>query len=500
MVNKVKSVLTAACLWFMMLSATTLLAAFFPENPRDIRETTSYDSMVEILESVKGNPMITITEEGESVEGRKLFLVRFAREDDNDPWKIFFVGTQHGNEPAGKDALLYMIEQIHADPSLLPPNTELYILPLANPDGAEADERRNANDADLNRDHMTLLEPETAILHELQQRIMAHVAVDCHEYTRDSGRYADAGAMRWPLIMLGAVNHPLVDQDIRSAASTWVDGAERLFEEKGINFGEYYVGGPPPEELRLSTPDPDDLRNGLGLYNTLSFIIESGVNRGAEDPDANLGERVEAYYILLSFLMDQRDARPQLREVIEKARNSSTPEFLPTNFFWANATNTITEYPMLDLATGRKRIVRTANFMHDLVVKNYVTTPDGYIIEAAHADLFATLLDRHGIPYETIEEAKPMRFQQAKLLRLEEEYDPVYNRYDGRQIVELQDVREGTIPPGSIYVKVEGLEGLRACAILEPAMLYGLYQFAPFKGTASAEGILPVARTLPWKR
>jgi len=61
------------------------------------------------------------------------------------------------------------------------------------PDGAEAGTRKNSAGADLNRDHVTLFQPETEALHRVARRVKPHLAVDAHEFGRDSrsGRRRD---------------------------------------------------------------------------------------------------------------------------------------------------------------------------------------------------------------------------------------------------------------------------------------------------------------------
>ena len=51
-----------------------------------------------------------------------------------------------------------------------------------NPDGSEINVRRNANGADLNRNHLILTEPETIALHRLFNKYLFEATMDVHEY------------------------------------------------------------------------------------------------------------------------------------------------------------------------------------------------------------------------------------------------------------------------------------------------------------------------------
>ena len=59
-------------------------------------------------------------------------------------WKVLLFAQLHGNEHAGKDALLTLIDEIAADPSRLPEQVDLWSMPMINPDGAEAGTAQNA--------------------------------------------------------------------------------------------------------------------------------------------------------------------------------------------------------------------------------------------------------------------------------------------------------------------------------------------------------------------
>lgn len=492
--------LTSVTLMLAGLSGTAL-ALEFPSTPGELERPILYEEMEPWLLSLDEQyDIVTVTVEGESVAGRDIHLVKVSHGESADPWKVLAIGAQHGNEHSGKDALLYMIHEIVRDPSLLSAGTELYIIPMANPDGVNADQRRNGNNADLNRDHTTLFQPETQALHRVQQRIRAHMVIDCHEFTRDGSHFLAKGWKKWPLITLGTVNSPYVDQQIVELADARLEDAHKLFADGEVSFMEYLVGGPPPEEeLRPSTPDADDARNGLGAYGSLGFIIEAGIFRGNEDPQADFGPRVAAYRDLLWDLINGGDQRTE-RDAIAAAREADAPEFLPTNYFWATtpANSQPFPYPVLDAETGESLIVPTAAHMRDLVIKNFVPRPIAYAIDARVAPFYADLLNRHAIPYEKFETNRTITVEEAQLVRVEDTEDTVYGRYAGRQIMDRKAAAEREFPAGSLMVPVVGMaiEGRRAALLLEPMKLYGLYQYEPFLDTVGDDGIVPVYRVM----
>ena len=484
----------------LLITAGSLFSADphpLPENHRDLTRPANYEQIKQLLQSASEKEFIEMETIGRSVEGRDLFLVKLDHRSSNDPWRVFFYAQQHGNEPAGKDALLYLVKYISENPDLLPDDVSLWIIPQVNPDGAAADKRRNANGADLNRDHQTLFQPETRALYQTFRRFMPHVAVDCHEFARDSQGYTKNGWLEWPIIMMGTANNPLYSKEVVQAGIRWCEEAVPYMRERGHNFARYFVGGTPPDdELRYSSPEVDDGRNGLGAYGGLSFIIESGVQRYLPDTNADLHQRVDAYIELFSrFIRDDR-YREEDKKRIAVSRAGVIPGFIPTNYFWGNVGSAVTDVKVIDRMSGRDQVVRTANFMHDLVIKKSVTTPYAYAIDAQYSKKFIPLLEAHQIPFQTLSKKESFRSEGALLVKFDEEEDEIYNRYGGRQIVKADTSAQKAFDTGSIIVSLNPEYAIRAILLLEPNQMYGIYNAIEFRDLKDKSGRLPVWRIL----
>ncbi|MFC2088045.1 M14 family zinc carboxypeptidase [Calditrichota bacterium] len=469
----------------------------FPENHLDLKNPIRYEVLKQFGEQAQQVNFIDFTIEGKTIQDRSLFLFHIYRGTQPSKWKVFFFAQQHGNEPAGKDALIYLIHQIIKKPQLLPEDVELWLMPMVNPDGAENNQRRNGNDFDLNRDHQLLSQPETQTLHRMFRKIMPNISVDCHEFSRDSKEYDEKGWLEWPLIMMGCANNPLFSSGIFEKGIRWCEDAKPYMRQKGHNYTRYYLGGiPPQDELRYSAPDVDDARNGLGAYGGLSFIIESGVKYNAEDPNADLRKRVDAYLILFKQFLYKNKYRESDLEAIKQSRTAKLPDFIPTNYLWANNGPKTTQIKVIEKSTGKVIKIPTANFMQDLVIKNSVPSPKGYAISKEHVEIFKTLLDRHAISYKVMIEKKFFKAERCKLIKYEDFRDRLYNRYAGRQIVRSDTVLEKEFEIGSIYIELNNINGKRAALLLEPLQLYGLYQYQDFRNIIDEDKVLPVWRVL----
>ena len=114
---------------------------------------------------------------GRSVKGLPIIELKIGNGKNN----IFMWSQMHGNETSTTRAILKLIPWL-----LLKSQTEFlktfsfYIIPQLNPDGAKLYTRYNANNIDLNRDAMTLSEPESVVLNNAINRISPYLALNLH--------------------------------------------------------------------------------------------------------------------------------------------------------------------------------------------------------------------------------------------------------------------------------------------------------------------------------
>lgn len=478
-----------------LLVAAAAPAQLAPDH-RTLSASTSYAEAEVFLASIHGKAGIEVSIEGTTAQGRKLFLVH-ARRGTNPSFRILFYALQHGDEVSGKDALLYLLRELATHPETLPENVDLWVMPMANPDGGEAFTRRNSAGADINRDHMVLEQPETQALHRVARRVRPHLAVDCHEFTRDSLERRARGWIAWPDITMDGLNNPLFDPPVIAAAQRWVDNAAGPLALAGHTYARYTVGGlPPNEEQRHSAPDIDGGLNGIGMYGGLSFIIEAAVTRAEGAPQADLGKRVDAYLSLFKHFVHGAGRRADDLAAVEASRSRPLPTFIPTNYLWVNPGMTVTAFPVLELSTGKTLHIPTANLMTTIAVKTAVPTPLGYAIEPSAAPVFKALCERHGIPCETLAAARSLRAEPCTLLRVEDEFDDTYARYEGRTIVRREPAASRELPAGSLWVTLSGEAAVRTALVLEPAALYSLYQYPQYRALVGPNGAIPVLRVV----
>lgn len=227
------------------------------------------DAVADRLRAAADHPWVTLHEVGASVSGRPILAVEVADPNGSAPLEqravTLVITQQHGDEPAGTPAALDLLDVILARPkgrlaSTLD-NQVLVLLPMANPDGADAGQRANAHGVDINRDHIDLAEPETQAIHAALNRWDVHVALDHHEYGGlGFGNPVPVRVYDYDLTTLfprhGNVRLPTVT----AAKTLMYEGIWPEAEEAGYSaneYGEVTAAGVPVDET-AGGPDPGD--------------------------------------------------------------------------------------------------------------------------------------------------------------------------------------------------------------------------------------------------
>jgi protein MpaA len=140
---------------------------------------------------------------GRTVQGRDIAV--FVRAVDAPRRRVLVIGGLHGNEPITPPAVRGLL---HA---AIAPDVEVWLVPVANPDGSAAGMRCNANGVDLNRNFpwewrgrdggpAPLSEPETQALVALVEQLQPDVVIWVHQplgYVSAIGETSSALEQAW---------------------------------------------------------------------------------------------------------------------------------------------------------------------------------------------------------------------------------------------------------------------------------------------------------------
>ncbi len=141
------------------------------------RRYVTNEDILPFLETVSEQFKVTII--GKSVMGKSIKMIEVGSGEN----KILMWSQMHGNESTTTKAVLDFINFLN-EPNetsvAIKKNCTLYIIPILNPDGAEAYTRINANEIDLNRDAQNLSQPESIVLRNIYNEVKPGFCFNLH--------------------------------------------------------------------------------------------------------------------------------------------------------------------------------------------------------------------------------------------------------------------------------------------------------------------------------
>lgn len=93
--------------------------------------------------------------------------------------RVLAWSNMHGNESTTTRAILNFLER--DDLQFLLADISLWVIPVLNPDGLNSWTRENANKIDLNRDALTLSQPESVLLRGVFEQFQPHFCFNMHD-------------------------------------------------------------------------------------------------------------------------------------------------------------------------------------------------------------------------------------------------------------------------------------------------------------------------------
>ncbi|MEO6744531.1 MAG: M14 family metallocarboxypeptidase [Caldimonas sp.] len=223
---------------------------------------------------------------------------------------VLLVGQQHGDEPAGSEALLVIAQEL-TQGRLAPllDRINVVVFPRANPDGAEANRRSTANGIDANRDHLLLKTPEAQAQALLMREYAPVVTVDAHEYTV-VGRYLEkfGTVQRFDALLQYATTANVPDFVTKAAEEWFRRPAVAKLRDAGLTAEWYYTTTTDIADKKISMggTQPDTGRNVNGLTNAISILIET---RGVGIGRLHLKRRVHSHVVAISSILQDAATR-----------------------------------------------------------------------------------------------------------------------------------------------------------------------------------------------
>jgi len=422
---------------------------------------------------------IGTSQRGEPIQG--LLLTRAAGTDPASLDKsgrptVVLIGQQHGDEPAGSEALLVISRELAQ--GLLEPlldRINVVVVPRANPDGAEVGTRVTANGVDMNRDHLLLNTPEARAVAQVINDYRPILVVDAHEYTV-VGRYLQKfnAIQRYDALLqyTTTANYP---EFLTKASQEWFhQPMVTALKAQGLTSDWYYTTSTNLQDKRISMggTQPDTGRNVHGLKNTVSLLIETrGVGIGRMHIQRRVHAQVTAITSALRTTAERAANLEQVRSFV--ARDVSALACRDQVVIEAEATPTQRDLDFLDPETGADRSIRV-DWNSSLTLRNTKVRarPCGYWL-SADAGAAVERLRQLGIQVMRVAEPGSV---------LAESYRETAREAGNRQDVigtiagssDIVRVQVSTLrsaidaPAGSFYVPLNQPRANLAVAALEP--------------------------------
>lgn len=243
---------------------------------------------------------------GQGETGLDLNLFTFG----NGPRSIFIKAQVHSDEVAGRDALLTCLREWSTDTSSTMSayleEVTMLLLPTCRPDSQTS--RHNANEVNINRDHVTVSQSETRAIQGVITDYQPDVMVDVHEGRNITNDYATSKVLN-PNISTGLQS---LSHDLEQAVKTAVEADSFTWEP----YQNHNIRG------------PEYAHNSGGLRHAVGILLES---RRTSDNSLNVQARFDAQISALNGVLawhqqnvqEAADAADDSRE----AANASKPDF-----------------------------------------------------------------------------------------------------------------------------------------------------------------------------
>lgn len=209
-----------------------------------------------------------VVELGKSVQGREIFQLTYG----TGSIKVLLWSQMHGNESTATMALMDLFnfleggrDDFDSVRNVLHDNLEVRFIPMLNPDGAEAFQRRNAWDIDLNRDAIRGITPEAPLLKAARESFKPAFGFNLHDqqiYYNPKGHPNPATIS----VLAPAFNEERDLNEVRENAMKLIVGMNRVLQQVVPgHVGKYD-----------DTFEPRAFGDNFQKWGTSTILIESG--------------------------------------------------------------------------------------------------------------------------------------------------------------------------------------------------------------------------------
>jgi hypothetical protein len=456
----------------------------------------TYREMMTFLDSLveKRSDILSIKFCGESVLGYKIPVVYFENKIKNSKVKIWMQGGLHGNEPAGTESILMFIEYLVNSKNIdsVLNNVSFAFIPMANIDGYEKQSRDNSKQADLNRDQVTLKQPESVSIKKAFTDFSPAVAADFHEY-RPFRKELDGFAneklcISQDVLFLPSGNLNVPARLRKLTNELYLQNVKEELKKQQITFDNYFVpdskaGG--INFLRMGGDSPRSSATSFGLTNSISILFEIrgiALERNSYKRRVNTGFLI-ARSILETTLNNKNKVINTIDRSINETIKAKKPIILKSdpNIYQGNMTFINPEN--LKLIQLKVQIEDAGNSKAVSARKR----PKTYLLLAENFEI-AEKLNILGVEIDTLKNDMELK---AEVLKMDL-YTSNSESVKGPVFILSKQIK--LFPKGSFVISMEQKNANVVISTLEPEMECGYFSYKMI--VSKSDGEIPVYRCM----
>ena len=477
---------------------------FFPDSELDIHTPsfskkgfTNYDDMMLYLNKlVAEHPKVmTLSFIGESQKNKKIPMVVLNKDNGNEKIKVWFQGGLHGDEPAGTETMLFLLDKLLNDPdyAYILEKITLSIVPMANIDGYEKLDRYAANGLDLNRDQVKLICKESNFLKKAFSDYGAEVAVDFHEYRpfrKEFGLLGTDGICSIYDAMFMHSGNLNLPQNLREyTTNVFVGNAKKVLEFNNFLFRDYIASVKHNNEVYFNqcTTEARSSTTSYALTNCISALIEI---RGVNLQKTSFKRRINTTFLIAtSFLKTVNDDANKIKEVLSISNNTKTENLVVV----ANKPQEVQTIRAISLKDNSEISI-------DVKVNNALKcTP---VLERKRPIAYLILPDQKilvdkliilGLKVEELAENKKIKVESYTVSSIYVNPDEEEGYNSQKAETSISNI-EKSFPKGTFIVYLDQKNSKMASEVLEPESENGFVKFETIKVIKNQE--LPIYRYL----
>ena len=453
---------------------------------------TSYDELIQFLNELQSKhpDIFTITFIGESQKGKAVPMVSLNKKNQENKVKVWLQGGLHGDEMASTEAMLFLLEKLINDSKYqyLLDKLHICMVPMANIDGYEKEDRYAANGLDLNRDQTKLIIKESMFLKQAFSDFNADVAVDFHEFRPYRKEFAQLGnfgiSSRQDVMFMSSGNLNVPEKLRNYTNSIFVKNAQLALDKEGLKYREYLTSEKVLGEIHFNqgSNSARSSATSYALANTISSLIEV---RGVGIGRTSFKRRIfTGFTIGLSYLKSAYEHADELKEILK-------PDTLSMAVVKSKKEITNEPLSVIDLETNNETNIEVE--IHNASRSTAILSrkrPSYYILDVSQQELL-NKLHILGIKTEILSTEKTIEVETYQVKEYEkspEKNEGVYSQNVKTEVI----TKNIPFNKGSILVNMNQENAGLIVEVLEPEAPNSFVSFGVLQ--TNKDAVLPIYR------